>query len=133
MVPLGRNKLREVPGSLSIAGEHLLFEAKDGTIERRFEFSAIRKAKRIVGSPVLIVVHKEGKTAFYFTQPPPLTPAPPSADPDRLSPLGQLRGGRRSKRKHVRTNATYLTSSNFSKKREVKEWVAAIAERIGKP
>jgi hypothetical protein len=133
MVRLGRNTLQEVPGSIAIDGTDLVFEAEDGSFERRLAFTTIRKAKRVRGSPVLIIAQEEGQTAFYFTQPPPLEPAPASGERDRLSPLSQLRGGRRSKRKHVRTNATYLSASNVSKKEEVKAWLDAISERIGSP
>lgn len=129
MVPLGRNKLQEIAGTLSLGDEALVFEDKDASFERRFGFTEIRKARRVHGSPVLIVVHDDGQTAFYFTQPPPLKPAP--SDPAaRLSPFDMLRGSKKSKRKHVRTNATYLSSTNASKKSDVKAWVAAIQEKL---
>ncbi len=130
MVPLGRGKLQEIPGTLSLGDDSVVFEAKDGSFERRFGFSDIRRSKRVHGSPVLIVVLGDGQTAFYFTQPPPLKPEP--ADPTgRVSPFEMMRGGRKSKRKHVRTNATYLSSTNAAKKNEVKSWLAAIRERAG--
>jgi len=55
MVPLGRDKITEIPGTLSLDEAELVFDAKDGSFERRFSFAEMRKAKRIYGSPVLIV------------------------------------------------------------------------------
>jgi hypothetical protein len=69
------------------------------------------------------------RTAFYFSKPPPV----PSrrgltASADRPAGLTALR--RSGKRREMRSNAGYLTSSNIKKKDLVREWTTAVREAI---
>ncbi|HXF72778.1 MAG TPA: hypothetical protein VNO79_09250 [Actinomycetota bacterium] len=115
MVRLRRDLLREVPGTLSLEARHLVFTPDDGSGERRIELRAIRRVRRLLGSPVMVVRHdaEEGpeRTAFYFVQPPPLR----RPDEPRW-------GARRERRASVR----YLAETSAAKKPEIEEWVRAI-------
>jgi hypothetical protein len=146
MVPLGRCPV-EIVGDLRLEEDALLFTPRgEDTPATRISFEKLIRVKRLRASPVLIVRHTDGRdarvqTAFYFTQPPALThivksrtPEPAAtADPrsiPRPAPFGLgLRGP--SKRKSVRTNATYLTQEASNRKRELQEWVEAIREAVG--
>jgi hypothetical protein len=115
MVRLRRDLLREVPGTLSLEARHLVFTPDDGSGERRIELRAIRRVRRLLGSPVMVLRHEgeDGleRTAFYFAQPPPLR----RPDEPRWN-------ARRERRATVR----YLSEANAAKKPEIREWVRAI-------
>jgi len=115
MVRLRRDLLREVPGTLSLEARHLVFTPDDGSGERRIELRAIRRVRRLLGSPVLVLRHEgEGgqeRVAFYFAQPPPLR------GPDEP---------RWNARRERRTTVSYLSEANAVKKPEIREWVRAI-------
>jgi hypothetical protein len=142
MVHLNRERVNEdVRGSLSLDEDALVFIEAVSTIEHRFPLEQMQSPKRVRGSPIMIVFHQRGdelrRTAFYFSQPPPLRPPDPGAMslPDAgltgrpAGPFGALR--RSSKRRHMRTNLTYLTTANSGYKPLIKRWVAEIDERIG--
>ncbi len=106
--------MRETRGTLVLEADALVFRPEDGA-ERRIAFPDIRRARRLVGSPVLMVVHAEdgvaARTAFYFVQPPPLEPA-----------------GRTSRRRNRRQSMSYLGSSNRELKETLKDWERAVGE-----
>jgi hypothetical protein len=144
MVPLGRRPMVEIVGDLRVDQEGVLFEPRDrATPATRLRFEAIGKVTRLRGSPVLMITHSDGeitktKTAFYFTQPPALanivkSQTPPDTDRD-LRPIrpGPFAFGQRrpSKRRTVRTNATYLAQEGSSRRRELQEWVDEIRARM---
>jgi hypothetical protein len=146
MVPLGRGSVDDIAGDLELAPDAIIFTPKHGDPPVHIPLGTVVKVKRLKGSPVLMVLHGEGavraETAFYFVQPPPLShivkskqppppsrPDPASLEPPRLRPFGM--GGRKpSKRKSVRSNATYLTTEGTSRKEELQGWVDAIRERL---
>jgi hypothetical protein len=144
MVPLGRMPMVEIVGDLRVDEEGLVFEPRDrATPPTRLPFEAIGKVTRLRGSPVLMLTHSDGavsrtKTAFYFTQPPALahivkSQTPPDADLDlrpmrpSLFGIGQRRP---SKRRTVRTNATYLAQEGSSRRQELQGWVEEIRTRM---
>lgn len=145
MVHLERGQAdKDVKGTLGLDDQGLLFsEDKAEGPPARLTFDSIRRARRIRGSPVMVIdwaldgtVHR---TAFYFTQPPPLIPSgrggsvdpAPSAEAFTRTPgpLSMLR--RSGKRKAQRTNAQYLQTSGISKKELISGWTKAVSERIG--
>ena len=148
MVPLGRSPMVEIAGDLHLEDEGLLFAPRDEeTPATRLRFETISKVTRLRGSPVLMVSHLDGsaaktRTAFYFTQPPALTnivksrtPAP-EVNPDlrsiRPSPFGLGQGRRPSKRRAVRTNATYLAQEGTDRKAQIQEWVDEVRAELRK-
>ena len=115
------SRLDEVRGSLALVGQELLFTPRDQPgAERRYALEQVVQARRVRGSPVLMIVREtpEGprRTAFYFVQPPPLerieTPQRPS--------VGGL--GRNPKRRVRRQNASYLGLWSREKKAVLREW-----------
>jgi hypothetical protein len=135
---------KDVKGTLDLDDLGLLFtEDKAGGPPARLTFESIRRARRVRGSPVMVIewaldgaVHR---TAFYFTQPPPLIPSgrggsfasalPDDPPPRTAAPFSMLR--RSGKRKAQRTNAQYLQTSGISKKELISGWTIAVSERIG--
>jgi hypothetical protein len=129
-VDLIREPTKDRQGTLSLQPEHLVFEPRaPGSAALRIPIAAIRRARRLRGSPVLLVVHeREGiraETAFYFVQPPPLEPV--IGRDERPTPLSF---GRASKRRARRQNVGYLGLSNRDKRHEVDEWARAVREAI---
>lgn len=120
-VELGpESSLEEVKGSLALASEELVFTPRDAQHgERRYALREVAQARRLRGSPVLMILRQapEGprRTAFYFVQPPPLE----RDEPVRTSPLGL---GRNTKRKVRRQNVSYLGLWNKEKKALLREW-----------
>ncbi len=116
------SRLDEVRGLLALVGQELLFTPRDQPdAERRYALREVVQARRVRGSPVLMIVREtpEGprRTAFYFVQPPPLERI--ETMPLRPS-LGGL--GRNSKRKVRRQNASYLGLWSREKKAVLREW-----------
>ena len=143
MVHLEKGQVdKDVKGTLGLDDQGLLFTGDRGDAPpARLAFDSIRKARRVRGSPVLVVdwmldgdVHR---TAFYFSEPPPLVPARGgfgstlSEDPvpRTTAPFGMLR--RSGKRRAQRTNAQYLQTSGISKKDLISDWAKAVSERSG--
>jgi hypothetical protein len=140
MVLLRRGDLGERKGTLRLDEDAVVFEDATVQHERRIGYAQVRRARRVRGSPILIVAHDDDgdavETAFYFTQPPPLRPPAPGEAP---SPAAITRGGRAlgpfsamrrtSRRRHMRENVRYLTTQSGSKKPQIEAWVNEIVER----
>jgi hypothetical protein len=127
-VDLIREPKKDRQGTLSLEGDHLVFEPRAaGGAVLRIPIAAITKIRRLRGSPVLLVVHEHAgrtaDTAFYFVQPPPLEPV--LGQGERPTPLSF---GRASKRRARRQNVGYLGFSNRSRREEIDAWVAAVVE-----
>ena len=138
MVHLGTGrKPLEVRGTLTLGESGLEFVEKKTGADVRFGYGSIRRAKRIRGSPVLMVDwRKDGedrKTAFYFSQPPPLEPMPrsPTIEPPR-GPLGPFTRATPSKRQVARMNLGYLRSTSVASKDVLRAWADAVTERAGR-
>ena len=130
-VELGRgSSLEERKGTLSMAEDGLRFDPRDESTATRIAFGDIVKAKRLHGSPVLLVVHavyrRTAQTAFYFVQPPPMEP-PPGGTTIRPSPFSF---GRSTKRRIRRQNVSYLGVWNREKKHQLREWERFVRERV---
>jgi hypothetical protein len=140
MVELERGSTAEVKGTLFLEDDAVRFVATDSGVETRVALDAIRKTRRNRGSPILLLDEAapgSRKFAFYFSQPPPLEPPEPGSEPVHGAgfPAGARSGAfgaiRRSpKRRHMRTNLSYLATTNAGMKEEVAEWVSEIRERI---
>jgi hypothetical protein len=134
MVHLGaRSRPPEVRGILTLGEESLEFVERKTGADVRFDFGSIRRAKRIKGSPVLLVDWREEgedrKTAFYFSQPPPLDPVPSSPTIEPRGPLGPFTRATPSKRQVARMNLGYLRSTSATNRRVVRAWAEAVTER----
>ncbi|MGH3113957.1 MAG: hypothetical protein ACRDOP_10890 [Gaiellaceae bacterium] len=139
MVHLGLGvgkKPPEVRGTLTLGERGLEFVERKTGADVVFEYASIRRAKRVRGSPVLLMDwQKDGedkKTAFYFSQPPPLEPATRSASVDPRGPLGPFSRATPSKRQVARMNLGYLRSTSATNKKVVQAWVTAVSERAGR-
>jgi hypothetical protein len=137
MVHLGLGDGRkpvEIRGTLSLGEEGLEFVERKTGADVRFDYAAIRKARRLRGSPVLLVDWRardeERKTAFYFSQPPPLEPVTRSATIEPRGPLGPFTRATPSKRQVARMNLGYLRSTSAANKTVVKAWAEAVSERV---
>jgi hypothetical protein len=139
MVHLERGgDLRETKGTLSLDETAIVFEERDGGTTR-FPLGSVRRAKRPIGSPVMLVHwERDGsrrETAFYFTQPPPLpgrTDAEPTSGAELLrSPRPGLIGSARqpSKRRQRKQAMSYMTAHAGTSREAIRVWVQAISER----
>lgn len=130
VVQLRRGLTRERSGRLSLEPDALAFAADDGSGHVRIALGDVRRARRLRGSPVLLVAHevhgRTERTAFYFAQPPPLE-ALVGERPERPSPLPVGRGGRRKAR---RQNVGYLGTWNRELKADVADWERAVREAV---
>jgi hypothetical protein len=70
------------------------------------------------------------RTAFYFSQPPPLQAPARALSSLGRGPLGVLGRGGSSKRQVARTNVSYLRSMGLSQRDLVRAWERAVAERV---
>lgn len=125
-VRLQRGDVRDYEGTLRLDDDALVFEDRASAGQTRLELSVIHSARRVRGSPVLLVAHDDQgervQTAFYFSQPPPL----------EMPPLGSTRAspmGRPSKRRHQRKNVSYLTTRSGGMKQTIEAWVEEIRAR----
>ena len=140
MVRLARGEAdRDVRGTLSIEEDALLFTTQDQTATARLTFAEIHRAKRLRGSPVLMIesgsAEDRQRTAFFFSQPPPLHPASGRTPldggvPPTSTPFGLIR--RSGKRRAQRTNAQYLQTSGIGKKDLIQEWASQVSSRIAR-
>ena len=135
-VQLHRGDVGDHEGTLSLDLEALVFQDRATGETVRLEFARIRSARRVRGSPVLIVAHDDGEsraeTAFYFTQPPPLEAPPPGSSGATSTgrPLGPFAAMRRtSKRRHQRENVKYLTTKAGGTKATIQAWADELASR----
>jgi hypothetical protein len=134
-------------GTLGLTSTHLVFRGDANAMEIRIGLPDVLRVKSVIGSPVLIVRHREtfGRvdTAFYFAQPPPLPPPrgatarmadEPPMEMARPNPLGAFRRGR-SRRKARAQSIASLAAWNKLKKSEVRLWRdrirAAVTEAKG--
>jgi hypothetical protein len=129
-VDLIREPRKDREGTLSLQPDDLVFEPRaPGAAPLRIPLSNIRRARRLRGSPVLLVVHERNgvtaETAFYFVQPPPLEPVVGRGE--RPTPLSFGRG---SKRRARRQNVGYLGMSNRGKREHIAEWERAVTEAM---
>jgi hypothetical protein len=136
MVHLGGGiKPAEVRGTLSLGERGLEFAEHKSGQDVRFGYDSIRRAKRIRGSPVLLVDWREGdadrRTAFYFSQPPPLETPERSPSLVPRGPLGPFMRGTPSRRQVARLNLGYLRLTSVANRDVVRAWTRAIAERAG--
>jgi hypothetical protein len=125
----------EIRGTLTLGDDALEFVDRKTGASERFDYVTIRRARRIRGSPVLLVDWQaddvERKTAFYFSQPPPLAPAPGSAPLEPRGPLGPFSRTTPTKRQVARMNLGYLRSTSVAHRHTVRAWARAVEERIG--
>ncbi len=143
MVELGRGNPGERKGMLFLDADAVRFEDDRSGVVTRVELTTIRRARRNRGSPILLIDQAADggtrKLAFYFSQPPPLTPPEPgSAPPPGMGlssrPVGAFGAMRRtSKRRHMRSNIGYLTTSNAGKRNEIEGWVSEIRSGLARP
>jgi hypothetical protein len=136
MVHLGPGRgADEQKGTLFLEDEAVVFAFADSLEQQRIPLPGLKKAKRVRGSPVLMLTwtqnDKPRTTAFYFVQPPPLRPPDPS-EQDRPRPGFGL-SVRSTKRKHQRTNVRYLQTMSGDHKPVIQAWVEEIGTRIGRP
>jgi hypothetical protein len=134
---LGRGtKPPEVRGTLTLGDDGLEFVERKTGADVRFDFGSIRRAKRVRGSPVLLVHWRKDSedrtTAFYFSQPPPLEPVTRSPTVDPRGPLGHLTRATPSKRQVTRMNLGYLRSAAVANKKVVRAWAEEVSERAGR-
>ena len=140
MVRLDRDLVEDdVRGTLTLDPDAVVFtEARSG-VEHRIPINAMAQPKRVKGSPILMITHAAGgasrRVAFYFSQPPPLRPPDPGSAGLPEGGLGRPMGAfgafrRSSKRRHMRTNLSYLTTTNTSHKQAIQEWVVEIGTRM---
>ena len=133
-VHLRRGDVHDREGTLRLDDDVLVFEDRASAGETRLEISAIRSAKRVKGSPILLVAHDDGgnqvETAFYFSQPPPLETSAGTVGGSSARPtLGLAAMQRPSKKRHQRENVRYLTARGGSLKQTIEDWVEEIGER----
>lgn len=125
--------LRDAKGLLSLEEGSLAFASESGGRDERVALAGIRRVRRTLGSPVLLVEHLEGgrkrSLAFYFVQPPPLRHLRPEPNrPEEIERPNPLEMFRSPKRRARRRNATYLTRSHAAMVGLVKTWKTAIEE-----
>jgi hypothetical protein len=130
----------DIKGTLAVQEDILAFTATSAQEPIGFPFSSIVAVKRLRGSPVLMIEwrHEESRrrTAFYFTQPPPLPPRVGRPEPtttwnempERPNPFSALR--RNGKRRNMRVNTRYLQEVAVSKRDLIKRWADEVAARI---
>ena len=122
----------EIKGALSLDGGTLTFTpADEARPALAIPVDSIAKARRLRGSPVLMVTHGHGasrRTAFYFAQPPPI-----GVLTGRVTeaPERGLAAFRNPRRKARRDNFGYLGAVNRAKKPVVAEWARAIRAAAG--
>ena len=136
MVPLRQGSTEEQRGVLTLEAPHLVFTDRREGSRLEIPLADIRKARRVRGSPIMVLTLDEGPgrcdLAFYFAQPPPLKSQQKASDrPRLLTPFGGVGGDESSgktTKKVMRTNVSYLSQASASKKPEIQAWLKAIRE-----
>jgi len=132
MVPLVQGSSEEHRGVLTLEAPDLVFTDRRDTERLAIPLADIRKAKRVRGSPIMVLTLGDGparrEVAFYFAPPPPLKSQPRPLDRPRLAPFGGVRDADKTTKKVMRTNVSYLHQANASKKAEIESWLKAIRE-----
>lgn len=138
MVHLAKGEVdKDVKGTIELGEDGLVFAGTRQLNESTFLYPNIRRVRRLRGSPVLLVEwERDGdrrRTAFYFTEPPPLHPAAgdsslKGAPAQRVSAVTAFR--RSGKRRAQRGNARYLQTMGIGLKDLIQQWVDAVDERI---
>jgi hypothetical protein len=102
-----------IKGSLVLWPDELVFTSEDGETELRIPLGDLRKARRIHGSPVMVVEHGDSSVvALYFAQPPPL---------DRDASIIERSRDRGA-------SLTYLGDTNSDLRKGIKRWVRSIKD-----
>jgi len=118
--------MHDTKGWLSLTDGAIRFADEGESDELLIPFAEVRKVRRVVGSPIILVIHEEGgrriETAFYFVKPPPLKP------PATTSMTRGMFGS--PKRKNRRRGAAYLGQANQDYVDEVKTWQKRIREAV---
>jgi hypothetical protein len=136
MVHLRRGEtVDEVKGLLALDPDALAFETETPGEVFRLPYVDMRSAKRLHGSPVLMVEWNEGRqlrrTAFYFVEPPPMVTRDRSIATGGTAPLqspfGQIRS---AKRKRQRQNVNYFAARGGPLKPTLKAWASEVSKRI---
>ncbi len=135
MVHLRRGEpVDEVKGLLSLDADALAFEDSTPGEAFRLPYADMRSAKRLWGSPVLMVEWSEGRqlrrTAFYFAEPPPMVNTDLSGSggaPRLASPLRSIRS---AKRKQQRRNVNYFATRGGVLRPILKTWASELSARI---
>jgi hypothetical protein len=136
-VQLRRGDVGDREGTLRLEDDALVFEDRASASEITLPLADIRSARRVRGSPILVVAHDEAgeraETAYYFSQPPPLEAPPPGSAGTSSTgrPLGPFAAMRRtSKRRHQRENVKYLATKAGGLKPTIQAWVDEISARV---
>jgi hypothetical protein len=130
MVPLVKGGAEEHRGTLRFEDGSVVFTDRRATDRVAIPVGDIKKAKRVRGSPILLLTLGDGasrrEVAFYFAPPPPLKPTKPIRP--KVSPFGGVRDADRTTKKVMRTNVSYLHQANANLKAEIEGWLRAIRE-----
>lgn len=133
-------------GSLAVSANAIAFDPDpdEGGRALNIPLRQVRKVKRILGSPVIVVEHADPtgvarltRTAFYFVKPPPLPPRrgepePASTEiPDAPLPFSTGMPSQILKRRAARFGGiASLAGWNRIKKRDVKRWRDRLREAV---
>ncbi|MBI3648444.1 MAG: hypothetical protein HY240_06825 [Actinobacteria bacterium] len=132
MVPLRHGGTVEHKGVLTLEPGSLVFTDSRSGERVEIPLADINKARRVRGSPILMVILGDGRArsdvAFYFAQPPPLRPQPSSGELRRIfAPLGSGdTTSERTTKRVKRSNVGYLSTASAGLKSRIEEWVEAI-------
>ena len=101
-----------IKGYLVLETEHLSFTSELGDIEIRIPLAEVKRARRIFGSPVMVIEHDRSVVAFYFAQPPPVITA--------KAPF--------TRRRERGAALTYLGDTNAKQRKDIKRWVRVVRD-----
>jgi hypothetical protein len=111
----------DTKGMLALHEAEVSFSGEDGRT-LRIPLHRVRQIKRVLGSPIMIIAHDADdgrrRTAFYFTQPPPLHTAESES--------------RIQRKRAKKASVGYLGRENVDRKPLIKAWVEEIRAAIGR-